>query len=92
MLSDYDRANIDGILSGAVGDWFTAHLLRYIGGLAASERRCWRVEFGEECDAVGERWTAIGQTPTLDYLMAKADSCNRARLDRAVQIVHVAGH
>jgi hypothetical protein len=31
-LSDYDRANIAGILAGQ-GDWFTARLLRALDGL-----------------------------------------------------------
>jgi len=44
MISDYDKANMQAILSGE-GDWFTAHLLRLIAKADESNRDRLRLVF-----------------------------------------------
>jgi hypothetical protein len=86
VLSDFDKANIDQILSGH-GDWFTAYLIRYIGGVDPESRRAVARGFPNEVAAVGDRRTTAS-VPSWHFLLTKADSYNRRLLDHctAVQV------
>jgi len=55
MLTAHDKQNIEAIIAGKHGDWFTAHLLRLIKKADTTNREKLRREWPDEVEAV-ERW------------------------------------
>jgi hypothetical protein len=55
MLTHHDKENIEDIIAGKHGDWFTAHLLRLIKKADHVNRDKLRRIWPDEVEAV-ERW------------------------------------
>lgn len=79
MLSEFDKANIDRILAGH-GDWFTAHLIRYIGATDYEGRQAVARGFSNEVKAVGDKVTT-DRSISWHALLNKADEYNRMLME-----------
>ena len=78
MVSEFDKAKVDEILAG-YGDWFTAHLMRYIGNLPNHLRANFADEFPDVVAVVSDKDTT-GDVPSFDFLTVRADTTNRIKL------------
>lgn len=57
MVSEFDKAHIDEIMSGQVGDWFTAQLLRLCAKADSDNLERIRIGFPDVV-ALYEEWFA----------------------------------